>query len=181
MKIRDDVAALLREGLSDRRIAKQLHTDHKTVAAARRALGLPRHLPGRNPALSLEEAFWARVERVEGGHLRWLGPVGNNEQPVVSYRGTRNSAYRVAFKIGNKREPKGHCQPGCEYPRCVAPEHSEDEELRTRTRAALHAVMGRQFRADACGRGHGAEHRRFTPDGLAYCGACAKARSGGRR
>ncbi|MFF9554551.1 hypothetical protein ACF1DY_01785 [Streptomyces albus] len=180
MKIRRDVADLLRQGLSDRRISEQLHVDAKAVAATRKALGLPKHRPGRAPAASLEEAFWARTEPVEGGHLRWTGTRGRHEAPIVCFRGRRVSAYRVAFGLSHTREPRGHCSPGCGYPGCVAPEHVDDDLDRTRTRAMLHAVQGRQVQGDVCKRGHeAAEHRRYTSTGRAYCGACSRLTSGG--
>ncbi|WP_431980052.1 hypothetical protein [Streptomyces qinglanensis] len=179
MKVRSDIAALLREGLSDRRIARQLRASTKVVAATREALGVPKHRPGRSPAVSLEDAFRSRTEPVAGGHLRWCGHHGTGGVPIVCFRGRKVSAYRVAFRIAHGREPQGYCTSECAYPGCVAPQCVEDEVLRTRTRAALAAVVGRQTRGDACRRGHpAAEHRRYTSTGKAYCVACSRMTAG---
>lgn len=140
MKIRADVAHLLREGLSDREIAARLHVCAKTaVAPARRALGLPAARRGPKPA-SVEELFRARTEPVEGGHLRWTGGRSSGV-PCVRNQFGNTSAYRIAFRLRWGREPEGNVRPGCDYPECVAPEHVEDRPMRARYRALLDAVL----------------------------------------
>lgn len=143
MKIRADIAELLRAGLPDRVIAEQLHCDAKTVSAARSALGLPRVKPGRKPAASLEDLFRARVEPADGGHLRWTGYVN----PVTGCKGMRwggsfHTATSVAFRIRTGREPVGRAQAVCGYQGCIEPTHVDDKPARDRTRTTFEAIFG---------------------------------------
>jgi hypothetical protein len=144
MKLRPDIVALLRQGLSDRAIGRQLRCDPKGVARTRAALGLPQVKSGPPPA-PVEDLFWARVEPVEGGHLRWTGH--HNSTGVPSLRvggrsGGLRSAYRIAFTIRTGREPQGTVSSDCDHPGCVAPRHVADAAERARDRKALAALLG---------------------------------------
>ncbi|MFI2078620.1 LuxR C-terminal-related transcriptional regulator [Streptomyces triculaminicus] len=173
MRFRPEIAELLAQGLSNRAIADVLHVCADTVAAHRKALGLPNCRPGRKAALSLEELFWGRAEPVEGGHLRWTGHVNNTGTPVLRYEKKIHSAYRVAFTLHSRRQPEGIVTSDCGFEGCVEPRHMEDDITRTRVRAAYAAVIGRRTRGDRCRRGHSAAtFRRYTRDGGAYCFAC---------
>lgn len=142
MKVRADVAELLRAGLADRVIAKQLHTDARKVAAARAALRLPQARTGRKTASSIEELFHARTEPGEDGHLRWTGSANNLGTPVVRYAKRQHTAYRIAFRIHTGREPIGRALPACGTPGCVAPAHIDDQPARDRNRAAYSSIFG---------------------------------------
>ncbi|MEU0370603.1 hypothetical protein ABZ070_10120 [Streptomyces sp. NPDC006283] len=142
MKIRADVAELLRAGLPDRAIARQLHVDHKGVSKARAALGLPKAKPGLRAAGSAEDLFWRRVQLVEGGHMLWTGSVSNDGCPGMRHGGKHMSAYRIAFKIRHKREPVGKVTSACDRELCVSPHCVEDRVIRQRTEATYAAIFG---------------------------------------
>lgn len=139
--IRADVAGLLRAGLSDRAIARELHTDGKAVAAARAALGLPKAKSGP-PAHTPEEAFHRRATATPDGHMKWTGHINNAGVPIVLAVKERLSAYRVAFRIHHGREPIGTARPACGQPGCVAPAHIDDQPARERNRAAFTTLFG---------------------------------------
>jgi len=136
------VTELLRAGLSDRAIARELHVDAKTtVRRTRIALGIPAARPGKRAAGSVEDLFWFRVRPTEGGHLIWTGHRNRDRLPTVRHAGKNYSAYRVAFRIEYGREPEGHVTPACDRASCVAPACMQDRRIRE------HAA-GR--RADRC-------------------------------
>jgi len=127
--IRADVAELLRAGLSNAAIARQLRMDTRPIAAARHALRLPNVKPGRRPAGAPIDLFWQHVERLDDGHLRWTG-YRNDGIPALTTRGRVCSARRVAFRACRDRDPVGYVLPGCGLDECVAPEHLTDRRMR---------------------------------------------------
>ncbi|WP_328721768.1 hypothetical protein OHT52_21255 [Streptomyces sp. NBC_00247] len=147
MEIRADIAALLRDGLSDAAITRRLHVCNRTAAAHRRALGIAPRTRGRDAAPDLAALFWARTRQVDGGHLEWTGYASYTNTPSVRWKGTVYTAYRVAFRIQHGRDPIGHVRPGCEYLRCVAPAHVEDRPMRERLRAQIDSIFLMKGRA----------------------------------
>ena len=147
MKIRDDIAALLRAGHRDNAIAKRLSICPKTVARHRAALGLPKNRPGRPVYDDLEAAFRAHTEPADGGHLLWTGTV-NSGVPSIRHQGHRHSAYLIAYRIQHDRDPEGRCRPDCGLPRCVAPGHVDDGPGRERTRSTLASIFGEDWDGD---------------------------------
>ncbi|MGA5330980.1 hypothetical protein ACPCJT_20345 [Streptomyces griseoincarnatus] len=144
MKIRADVAELLKAGLSDTAIARQLGVDREcTVAPARAALGLPKHKPGRTPASTPEDLFWRRVRPLDDGHMEWTG-TRTNGVPTLRHGGRVHTAYRVAFRIANGREPEGQAKPGCGRDGCVAPACQTDRITRAEARK-VDALYGAIF------------------------------------
>ncbi|MEV6791298.1 helix-turn-helix domain-containing protein [Streptomyces sp. NPDC051320] len=142
MKVRADVARLLREGLSDRVIADRLDVCARTVAATRAALRMPKHKSGRVPAASVEELFRLRTRPVDGGHLEWTG-YRHQGVPALRHAGRNLSACRIAFGIRYDREPEGNVLPGCDFAGiCVEPGHMEDRVIRERNRAIYKAIFG---------------------------------------
>lgn len=143
MKIRADIAAALHQGLTNTTIAAQCHTSHQTVAQARRILGVAPSKQGRRPAAhTIEDAFTARTEPVDGGHLRWTGHVDRHGLPIVSLSRDYQTAYRVAFRIRHDREPVGYAKPSCGMAGCVEPAHVEDQPMREQLRANYLAIFG---------------------------------------
>ena len=138
---RADIDHLLRAGLPDRRIAQQLHLDNRTVAAARRDLGLPTCRPGRQPAASAEDLWRARVEEINGGHMRWTGYTSSSGVPLVRHGGRLHTAYRIAWRIRTGRDPDGYVRPMCGMSGCVAPNHVDDTATRRRNAAAFGAIF----------------------------------------
>ncbi|MGW7197251.1 hypothetical protein [Streptomyces chryseus] len=123
--------------------------------------------------LTVEEKWATFTRPVDGGHLEWTGrrtKVGRT--PVFTYRERTITARPVAFRLRTGRAPVGYVKAECEHPGCVAPEHLDDEQGRTQTRAMLAAVQGRATYITECTRGHDLTHRRYTPDGRAYCATC---------
>ncbi|WP_406420004.1 hypothetical protein [Streptomyces sp. NBC_00842] len=143
MKIRAEVAEMLRNGSSNAEIMRTLHVGHKTVAQARQALGFPTPARGGRPLLPIPTLFAARTEPVDGGHLRWTGHVSKGV-PVLGRRGNSLSAYRIAFKIRHNRESIGYAKPGCNHPGCVAPDHMQDQPMRDRLNTTFNAIFGGQ-------------------------------------
>ncbi|MDQ3028988.1 MAG: hypothetical protein M3R09_02940 [Actinomycetota bacterium] len=144
MKIRSDVAELLRAGLADRVIARQLHVDAATtVAPTRAALGLPKHKPGPTPAPTVDAFVQAHCQALPGGHIRWTGYVTSRGIPQIKY-GThkRESVYRYAFRQRTGRTPVGYAKPACGMPMCVAPGHIDDQPMRDHHRATYTALFG---------------------------------------
>ncbi|MDX3232920.1 hypothetical protein [Streptomyces sp. ME19-01-6] len=151
MKVRDDVAALIRQGLSNRAIAQRLHVDAtRTVAPARALLGLPK-VPRLGPkaAESLEAAFRSRTEPADGGHLLWTGSSANGVPYRLSYLGQGYSPRAVAFQIRTGREPEGYVRPECGYDWCVEPTHVDDAPGRERTHSTLTAIFGEGWGVEA--------------------------------
>lgn len=169
---REDVAALLRAGWTNRQIAAECHTARRKVAAARAQLGIAPAQPHRG-AGSLEAAFHARLQPLWCGHVLWGGPRNENGVPMVSWRDQRVSAYRVAFRLHYEREPRGVVLAVCEVPGCVAGRCLDDKTARDRTRGQLAAVLGLNQTSTHCRQGHAyAEHAAYKPDGARYCGRC---------
>ena len=136
--IRTDIADLLRAGLSDSAISKQLHCAPATVSKTRAALDLPKAKSGVRPPASVEDAFHARTRATADGHLIWTGHITRNRNaPMLRYGGRELSAYRIAWRIRTGREADGHVRPMCGVPGCVAPACVDDRTTRQRDRAAL--------------------------------------------
>jgi hypothetical protein len=139
MKVRAEVAELLRAGHSARAIARQLHVDGKSVRAARDVLGVPVAKPGRKAAATPEELFWSRTHPTDDGHLLWTGGTTGGV-PILRHGGRRTTAYRVSFRIQYGREPEGRVTPTCGRRLCVR--HVEDRVIRERTEATYAAIFG---------------------------------------
>jgi hypothetical protein len=141
VKIRADIAELLRAGLPDRVISKRLRCDRKTVAAARAALRLPKTPPGSRQR-PLADLLAARTEPVEGGHMRWTGTVNNAGSPVLNRGEGPRSVHRLVFIARHGSEPVGKVRTGCDYPGCVHEDHVEDQPMRERNRDTYAAIFG---------------------------------------
>lgn len=143
MMIRADVAELLRAGLSNIAIGRQLNVDPRRVERVRRALGIPPVRRGFEPAASPEALFWSRTQQAPDGHLIWTGfRSGPNKTPGMRHLGTYYSAYRLAFRIQYGRAPEGHVNSTCRVDGCVAPAHMQDRIVRDRTNKTFDAIFG---------------------------------------
>lgn len=141
MKVRTDVADMLRAGATTTAIMATLHVGHATVVRARDVLGVPGNPRGGRPLLPVPDLFHARTEPVEGGHLRWTGHFQKGV-PVLGRQGRVLTAYRIAFELGHGRAPVGHVRPGCGTPCCVAPDHVQDRPMRQQLDAQYAAIFG---------------------------------------
>lgn len=139
MKVRADIADMLRNGATTTEVMTALHVAHGTVVKTREALDIP--APARNgrPLQPLADQFNANSEPVEGGHRRWTGYVYKGV-PVLGRQGRHVSAYRVAFEVLHERKPIGNVKPGCDYPGCVA--HVQDRPMREQLNAQFAAIFG---------------------------------------
>ncbi|GHH30001.1 hypothetical protein [Streptomyces rubradiris] len=106
---------------------------------AQRDPSMPRRIKPR--ATSLEEAFRLRAKPIDGGHVRWTGPI-TNTTPNLRYRGANHSAYRIAFRLHYGRVPEGQARPVCGVPGCLAGGHLEDRPMRQRTASLFNAIFG---------------------------------------
>lgn len=129
------ITELLHAGWSDKAIARQLHVGRPRVRAVRAELGLPQHKPGPTPAATVDDLFWRRAQPTDDGHLLWPhASIGIR----AGHDGPRVTAARVAFRIGNGREPVGKVTTGCDRPGCIHPAHVEDRPMR----ATYTAIFG---------------------------------------
>ncbi len=138
-RVRADVAELLRAGLSDRAITRQLGLHNGQAGKLRQRLGLPKHKPGPTAAATAADRFWQRAEPTDDGHLLWPGTCGNRA-PRIKWQGIQIPVAVVAFGIANDREPVGRVLGGCEREGCVHPRHVEDDVLRVQFAAIFGAV-----------------------------------------
>lgn len=134
-----DIEALLRAGLSDKQIGKQLRTNPKRAARLRAQLGLPTH---ETPQLTFEDRWNANTQPVDGGHLRWTGRLRDGSTPAVLHDGREASVRRIAFERLHGRPATGRVLPGCGYGPCVRPEHLEDQVMRDQLEAQYAAIFG---------------------------------------
>lgn len=141
MKVRADIATMLRNGVPQQDIMRTLHVGAPLVVATREALHLPAPKRGGYVLQPIETEFHARTEQVDGGHLRWTGYYANGV-PKLGRQGGSISAYRIAFGLRHDRDPVGHVMPGCGYPKCVAPDHLEDQTIRIQLREQLASIFG---------------------------------------
>lgn len=173
---RTDILALLAEGHSNRRIARELRCDKNRVARIRAEYDLPAHVPTRQ-ARTLEQKWAALTRPLDGGHLEWLGQRGaSSNTPVMKYKDRTYSAAGIAFRQRTGREPVGQVYAECGVTHCIAPAHVDDQPGRLRTREQLRYIKGFRARKPVCVHGHDqAVWGRYEPDGDAYCDACKAA------
>lgn len=126
-----DVAGLLKQGLSDRAVMRELRCGAGAVRQARAALGItrkPREGAGLKTAPSVEDSFRDRTQATADGHLVWTGYVENG-QPRVRHGGQggrRYSAYKIAYRIRTGSDPLKRVAPTCGRAGCVAPDHVDE-------------------------------------------------------
>lgn len=141
MKIRDDIAQLLRAGTPQTYICRQLRCAPITVQRTREALGLPAPKTCRPLPATLEEAFRQHTQPTDDGHLTWTGPMSDGG-PRVRFAGTVYYARRLAFRFHHGREPIGRVTVACGRVDCVAGRCIEDRPAREQGRALYAAVFG---------------------------------------
>lgn len=166
-----EIIAMIRDGHSNLRIARELHVDKTRVARLRRKLDIPNVVL---QPLTLEQKWATRTRPVDGGHLEWIGERAKaTGTPVMRYKEASYSPAAIAFEIKHGRKPRGYVRADCDFKQCVAPDHVNDEVGRHQARLKVRAERGLGDLAERCTRGHDqAEHGRLEPDGTAYCQMC---------
>lgn len=142
MTVRPDVVELLHAGYGDRGIARQLGLPWRTIAAARKELGLPRAPMGPKAAGSVEDLYWRRVQPAADGHLDWTGARTRHGTPVVRHGGRLHTALQVAFRIRYRRDPVGRVEAACKHKGCVRPQCMADQRMRDRDNTTYDAIFG---------------------------------------
>lgn len=82
---------------------------------------------------SPEAKLAALTEEVDGGHLRWTGPL-DGHHPLLKHNGRRWPVLTLAFRATYGREPHGTVRSDCDYPHCLLGEHLSDKESRAARR-----------------------------------------------
>lgn len=145
--VRQDIVDLLRQGVPQIRIARQLGVATRTVRRTREAIGMPARRRGHpDTYTSLQDAFLANTEPTDDGHLRWTGYTHpRTGSQYLCFRQDRPIASKVAFTLHHGRPPVGHVRPGCGMDGCVAGGHLEDRQIRDaneRADEAFDAIFG---------------------------------------
>jgi hypothetical protein len=143
--IRQAIAAKLRAGVPQIRIARELDVDAATVRRIGDAEGLPRPSRGTPPThASIEDAFRAGIEPGPDGHVLWTGYTDAG-LPMVFHVQQRVPAPKVAFRLHTGRDPIGRITRTCDMQRCVAGGHLADQPMRQankRADTAYAAIFG---------------------------------------
>ena len=130
MKIRADIAAMLRDGIPQIRIARELRVDPATVRRTREALGLPAPVRGHTPThATVADAFHAHTQPLEDGHLAWTG-YREGALPMLFHGAQRIPAPRIAFALHHGRDPEGRITRACGVDGCVAGPCLLDQPMR---------------------------------------------------
>lgn len=142
MRVRQDIAELLRAGATYAEIRQQIGgVSPTTIADIRRALRIP--VPHRRrPARTPEESYALYATAYGDGHARWTGPWAGR-MPQIWHNRRGCSALRVAFRMRHGREPVGHVKPVCGVLACVASDHLADRPMRERLTTTYEAIFGR--------------------------------------
>ncbi|MER7801202.1 hypothetical protein ABTX71_12810 [Streptomyces parvulus] len=145
MKVRADIAELLRAGTPHIEIARQLHVRRDTVRETHKALRLPAPVRGGgSPHATVEDAYRAHAVPAADGHVTWTG-YGVGTRAVVCHGGRRIAVQRVAFRLHHGRDAEGRLTRTCTMPGCVAGAHYADRRIReanARSDRAFAAIFG---------------------------------------
>ncbi|WP_406156902.1 hypothetical protein [Streptomyces canus] len=141
MKIRDDIAELLRAGVPQIHICRQLHVAPLTVQRTREALGLPSPKTCRVLPATPEDAFAKYTRPIDGGHLQWTGPL-KSRVPFFRHQGQHHYVRRVSFRWQYGRDPIGNVTPSCDVKGCVAGRCLQDRPMREHTESLYAAIFG---------------------------------------
>lgn len=168
-----DITAMLRDGHSNSRIARELHVDKQRVRRIRAELDLPAFVPVEQTR-TIEEKWALFARAADGGHVEWTGErQSTSGTPTMRYKEEFHSPAAVAFRIKHGRDAVGYAMADCGRKHCVAPDHVNDEAGRQQARREVRAERGLGDIPATCCRGHDqAEHGRLDTDGSAYCEAC---------
>lgn len=170
----DSIVQRLREGLTDKAIAAELHVDRRAAARVRGILDIA---PGTN-STTAGDKLDRFTQDLGNGHTGWTGRRGRSGTPLIRQQGREIPAAAVAFERRTGRTPAGSCKSDCDLPHCLTPEHVLDDMERRTVRLQLRRVYGWAEPWDECPEGHPwAAEGRVEPDLTLYCRACSTNRS----
>lgn len=174
---RADIVAALHKGHSNSRIARELRVDKHRVRRIREELSLPTYVPVEQTR-TITDKWRQYAKPIDGGHIEWTGErVGAAGSPVMRYKDSSYSPAAIAFETRNGRPPQGYAIAECGHPRCIAPDHVDDEAGRLAKRQELRRANGLGDPGDTCAYGHDRSlHGRLERDGRPYCEACKRER-----
>ena len=121
----DLIASMLRTGQSMRSVQEALGVSNTVVRRIRQELNIPVHGPGPK-AETVEQTFARRTRATADGHLIWVG----HDLGISTIEGANMSVRRWVFQKKYGRPPVGKVTADCGTPRCVHPDHIEDQSMR---------------------------------------------------
>jgi hypothetical protein len=93
----------------------------------------------------------------------------------MRYKEASYSPTAIAFEMRHGRPPQGYAIADCGLPRCVAPDHVDDEAGRQAKRRQLRHGKGLDDIPATCAAGHDQSiHGRLQRDARPYCEACKR-------
>jgi hypothetical protein len=124
--------------------------------------------------MSIEQAFWARVERKGANECwPWKGCIRHDGYGQFSYNKQRFIASRFSWALANARQPDGYVCHSCDNPPCVNPAHLWLGDVLSNTRDMLSKGRQRNQRKTHCSRGHAFdEANTYWHRGHRLCRAC---------
>lgn len=167
----DAISRLVREGMTNLAVARELSVDRRSVARVRAMLGVPPKTNGTSTEHKLDRFT---TEPDMGGHVLWTGRTGPSGTPVIRHLGKELPAAAVAFERRTGQPPVGTCRSECGVKHCVADAHVQDDIERRRVRMQERALYGLDPQPwDKCPEGHSWDaHGRVEPDLTPYCRQC---------
>lgn len=127
------IARLLKSGpISNKEIGRRLKVGVLRVARVRDDLGIPKYWSGIVPAWT-QARFDGMTQQLHNGHRQWLGKETADGTPY----GTKDSAFRIAFRLHHGREPVGRVTQTCTRKRCVEGSHQQDKPMRDAARGRV--------------------------------------------
>jgi hypothetical protein len=124
--------------------------------------------------MSIEEAFWAHVERRAPEECwPWKGCIRPDGYGQFNYSKRRFIASRLSWSLANGREAPGYVCHSCDNPPCVNPAHLWLGDVRSNTHDMLTKGRQRNQRKTHCVRGHAfTEANTYWFRGHRHCRAC---------
>jgi hypothetical protein len=102
----------------------------------------------RRLQFTLEERFYAKVEKIEGGCWLWIGRLNRSGYGDLYYDGKKRRAHRISYEIHVGEVPDGMfvCH-SCDVPMCVNPAHlwigTNEENMRDMVAKGRHKTAAR--------------------------------------
>lgn len=171
----DEIAAAIRQGLSDPAVAKKLGVARKTVARVRLIENLPAFTKARTVA-----QIWIQDARAEDdGHTYWDGCRDTGGVPQIRSEGKYLRASHFAFETFHGRKPVGYVKADCGVAHCLTPSHIMDDLGRRKLYMQMRALEGLYGHWETCPKcsADWETWGRVQPNLQIYCGSCSARRN----